>query len=401
MSIPLDQIRDFVVPLVSNESSSVDWRQGWMFVVGSSETHAIGEASDETLHILQTIMQEIRTITFDEMDPNVQVSYQDHERTIPFRVHFVPETAERRDRDRTGVVMIRQAVTEMPSLSQLNLPPFWAEFLQARYLTNGGLVLFVGSTGSGKTTSMYGTLRNRLERYAGMALTIENPVEIPCPSTIGRGLLLQTDLPRRLNDIKVPQDEAWSHCLSECLRSFPSIPSGKVLMLGEVRHPGVAAECLQISSSGHLVLATSHGSNIIDGLERFAALAANVVGAESARRSLAGCLRLVVHQSMQASKAAGGARRVRVVGNLLALREATDTGKPGAAANVIADPKETMRGLNDTISSQNTALDNLAQQCDYATLTAVERTEKFRTLVAPHSDFELSADKPDKDKPSL
>ena len=129
-----------------------------------------------------------------------------------------------------------------------------------KYLTGlckaSGLILWAGATGSGKTTAISSLLKDYLLHEGGFAYTIEDPAEMPLDGEYTAlngsfGLCKQT----------TPIDDRWGDSLKSALRSKP-----RYIMVGEIRTPDAASECLRAATSGHLVLSSIHANNIPDAI---------------------------------------------------------------------------------------------------------------------------------------
>jgi twitching motility protein PilT len=119
-----------------------------------------------------------------------------------------------------------------------------------------GMVLFVGATGTGKTTAAVAYTKEWLEKNGGICWTVENPVEINFSGPHGSGVVFQTE---------VDTDDQFGVAIQGILRSSPN-----VIMLGEIREASAAREAVRAATSGHLVIATLHASDIQSGLARLA-----------------------------------------------------------------------------------------------------------------------------------
>ena len=145
---------------------------------------------------------------------------------------------------------------KVPDFSRLGFPDPVANHLFS--LVNcGGLVLWSGATGMGKTTSISCLLRRYLETKGGFAYTIEDPPEMPLDGVYqakngGLGLCKQTE---------TIADADWGEALRSALRSRP-----RYILVGEIRTPETASQVLRAASSGHLVLSTIHANSVEDAL---------------------------------------------------------------------------------------------------------------------------------------
>jgi len=162
---------------------------------------------------------------------------------VRFRVNFFRSVGRR------GAVL-RMIKTEPPSMSALGLPE---ELLVNWVSRKAGLVLITGATGSGKSTtlaSMLHWLNDNLPRHI---VTIEDPIEYLFESKLS--LFTQREVGT--------DTTSFTEGLRRALRQSPD-----VILLGEIRDPDTAITALQACETGHLVLATLHGSNITDTIER-------------------------------------------------------------------------------------------------------------------------------------
>ena len=137
----------------------------------------------------------------------------------------------------------------IPTLEDIDLPPILKDVV----LSKRGLVLVVGGTGSGKSTSLAAMLGYRNERTRGHIVTIEDPVEYlhehrNCVVT-QRELGIDTD--------------SWYNALRNTLRQAPD-----VILIGEIRDRETMEYAIQFSDTGHLVLATLHASSSNQALDR-------------------------------------------------------------------------------------------------------------------------------------
>lgn len=151
---------------------------------------------------------------------------------------------------------MRKMPKKVPDLVSLGYPPALIKYLST--LGNAsGLILLGGATGSGKTTTISSLLREYLIRSGGFAYTIEDPFEMPLDGEYHAangsiGLCKQTQ----------PVNDDWGTSLRSALRSRP-----RYILVGEIRTPEAASECLRASTSGHLVLSTIHANNVADAID--------------------------------------------------------------------------------------------------------------------------------------
>jgi twitching motility protein PilU len=148
----------------------------------------------------------------------------------------------------TGCV-IRQINSKIPTIEELELPPILKDIVMSKR----GLVIVVGATGSGKSTSLAAMVGYRNEKTRGHIVTIEDPVEYVHPH---RGCVVTH------REIGVDTD-SWHTALKNTLRQAPD-----VIMIGEIRDRETMEYGIQFSETGHLVLATLHANSSNQALDR-------------------------------------------------------------------------------------------------------------------------------------
>ena len=149
---------------------------------------------------------------------------------------------------RVGMV-IRTINTEIPRFEELGLPPILREVAMEKR----GLVLMVGATGSGKSTTLAAMLGYRNENSQGHIITIEDPVEFVHPN---KGCLVTH---REIGT----DTESWEVALKNSLRQAPD-----VIQIGEIRDRETMDSAIMFAETGHLCLATLHANNANQALDR-------------------------------------------------------------------------------------------------------------------------------------
>lgn len=190
-------------------------------------------------------------------------------------------------RQRSGLsAVFRRISTSVPSLSDLNLPEAVARFAGVRR----GLVLVVGPTGSGKTSTLSALLKEIMMTRKGHVITIEDPIEYIHGETGGC----------IINQREVGADTAsFARALRGALRQAPDI-----ILLGEMRDAETALTAIQAAETGHLVLSTLHTGKATEAPSRLIDLFPEMErGAVAA--SLAACLEGVVAQQLLPAKRGG------------------------------------------------------------------------------------------------
>jgi twitching motility protein PilU len=148
----------------------------------------------------------------------------------------------------TGCV-IRQINAKIPSMEELELPATLSELAMSKR----GLVLVVGGTGSGKSTSLAAMIGYRNSKSHGHIVTIEDPVEYV---HVHKGCVITH------REVGV-DTESWGAALRNTLRQAPD-----VIFIGEIRERETMEYAIQFAETGHLVLATLHANSSNQALDR-------------------------------------------------------------------------------------------------------------------------------------
>lgn len=146
-------------------------------------------------------------------------------------------------------MVIRSISTDIPSLQQLGLPPALSKLIMEK----NGLILFVGGTGSGKSTSLASLIDHRNSNSAGHIITIEDPVEF-----------IHHHKKSIINQREVGTDTlSYQDALENTLRQAPD-----VILIGEIRSAETMEHALAFAETGHLCLSTLHANNANQALGR-------------------------------------------------------------------------------------------------------------------------------------
>jgi twitching motility protein PilU len=149
---------------------------------------------------------------------------------------------------RVGVVL-RTIQSHIPRFEELDLPPIMRDLS----LTKRGLVIMVGATGSGKSTSLAAMIGYRNEHTHGHIVTIEDPVEYVHPH---RNCIVTH------REVGVDTD-SWEIALKNTLRQAPD-----VIMIGEIRDRETMEHAIAFAETGHLCMATLHSNSANQALDR-------------------------------------------------------------------------------------------------------------------------------------
>jgi len=194
----------------------------------------------EVAEIADELMDETQRQEFArDLEMNLAVSLPEVGR---FRINIF------RQRNEISIVA-RYIVTDIPQWDELGLP----EVLTDLILRKRGLILFVGATGSGKSTSLAAMIDYRNTQASGHIVTIEDPVEF-----------VHQHKKSIVNQREVGVDTRnWHNALKNTLRQAPD-----VILIGEIRDRETMEHALSFAETGHLCISTLHANNANQALDR-------------------------------------------------------------------------------------------------------------------------------------
>ncbi len=190
--------------------------------------------------IAYQIMSEDQIKAFEKSpEMNLAISDPDIGR---FRVNIFQQRGE-------VSIVARNIVTEIPNFKDLGLPVILTELM----MNKNGIILFVGGTGSGKSTSLASLIDYRNEHSDGHIITIEDPVEF-----------VHSHKKSIINQREVGVDtNSYEEALQNTLRQAPD-----VILIGEIRSQETMEHALAFAETGHLCLSTLHANNANQALDR-------------------------------------------------------------------------------------------------------------------------------------
>ena len=202
--------------------------------------------------------------------------------------------------------VIRFIPNEIPSLDSLNVPPILADLIMEKR----GLLLMVGATGAGKSTTLAAMMDHRNATTPGHILTIEDPVEY-----------LFTNKKSVVNQREVGSDtQSLQVALKNALRQAPD-----VILIGEIRDRETMSAAIAYAQSGHLCLATMHANNSYQALNRI--LSFYPVEVRSTMLGdLAAALKAIVSQRLLRTLAGSRSPAVEVMLNTKLISELIEKG---------------------------------------------------------------------------
>lgn len=195
--------------------------------------------------------QDVKDIAYQIMNEEQQ---QEFEQKLEMNLAISPEGVGRFRinifQQRNALSMVcRNIQTDIPRFNDLGLPEILKEVVEAK----NGLVLFVGGTGSGKSTSLAALIDHRNEFKGGHIITIEDPVEY-----------VHKHKKCIINQREVGVDTLSFHdALKNTLRQAPD-----VILIGEIRDRETMEHCLAFAETGHLAISTLHANNANQALDR-------------------------------------------------------------------------------------------------------------------------------------
>ena len=146
-------------------------------------------------------------------------------------------------------LVLRVITTSIPKFEDLKIPPVLKDVI----MTKRGLVIMVGGTGSGKSTTLAAMIGYRNENHYGHIITIEDPIEYTHPHI--KSLITQ-------REVGVDTD-SWENALHNTLRQAPD-----VILIGEIRAKETMEHAVAFAETGHLALGTLHANSANQALDR-------------------------------------------------------------------------------------------------------------------------------------
>lgn len=251
-------------------------------------------------------------------------------------------------------VVVRKIETDIKTLSDLDLPDVMQDICMAKR----GLVLVVGATGSGKSTTLAAMINHRNENEAGHIITIEDPVEF-----------VHEHKKCVISQREVGVDtESYKTALKNTLRQAPT-----VILIGEIRDEETMEHAINFAETGHLCLATLHSNSANQAMERVI----NFFPPERHRQiylQLSLNLKAIVSQRLVKTKTGGRAAAIEILLGSARVRELIKKGEVDAI-------KEAMAGsINDGMQTFDQALFELFRKGHISLAEALENADSVTDL---------------------
>lgn len=220
---------------------------------------------------------------------------------------------------KTGLVL-RVITTEIPDFDKMGLPPI----LKKVVMEKRGLVLLVGGTGSGKSTTLAAMIGYRNENSAGHIITIEDPVEYVHPH---RNCIIMHR--------EVGVDAlTWHDALKDTLRQAPD-----VILIGEIRDHDTMEYAINFAETGHLCMATLHANNANQAIDRII----NFFPSEKREQLLMDLslnLKSIVSQRLVPKAGGGRAAAIEILLNSSTVQDAIFKGDVGRIKEIMTKSRE-------------------------------------------------------------
>ncbi len=217
-------------------------------------------------------------------------------------------------------MVLRYITTDLPQLDELGMP----ETLKELVMLRRGLVLMVGSSGNGKSTTLAAMIDHRNSGAASHIITIEDPIEFLHPNK--RSIVNQREVGL--------DTRSYERALKSAMREAPD-----VILIGEIRDRETMQSAIDLAGTGHLAIATLHANNAPETLDRII----NMYPHDQHKQvfmDLAQYIRAIISQRLVRGKGGRRVAAVEVLLNTPHLSELILKGDIGAVKEAFAETKE-------------------------------------------------------------
>ncbi len=217
-------------------------------------------------------------------------------------------------------MVLRYITADMPRLDDLGVP----EVLKDLVLHRRGLILMVGASGNGKSTTLAAMVNHRNEHSSSHILTIEDPIEF-----------LHPNKQSIINQREVGLDtRSYARALKSAMRAAPD-----VILIGEIRDRETMQAAIDLAGTGHLAIATLHANNSAETLDRII----NMYPSDQHRQvlmDLAQYLRAIISQRLVRTRDSGRCAAVEVLLNTPHIADLINKGDISAVKEALRDSSE-------------------------------------------------------------
>ncbi len=218
-----------------------------------------------------------------------------------------------------GMVM-RTIPTDVPTMEKLKLP----EILKEIILAKNGIIIMVGGTGSGKSTSMAAMIDHRNANSYGHIITLEDPIEFVHPHK--NSVIMQREVG--------VDTQSWEAALHNTLRQAPDM-----ILLGEIRDAAIMTFALEFAQTGHLALATLHANNANQAVDRVLGFF-SIEQQKKLRQDVALNLRAIISQRLIKTVDGGRCAAIEILINSPLIAELIAAGDIGGIKPIMAKSRE-------------------------------------------------------------
>lgn len=194
-------------------------------------------------------------------------------------------------------------------MSKLGVPASVIGNLLDENLTEG-LVIIMGKSGSGKSTTAGSYISELLNKRGGVCFTVENPIELQLEGMHGKGCCYQTE---------VSCDSEIGASVLGLMRASPNI-----IFIGELRDTESVREAVTAALSGHLIIGTFHAADLLSGIERLVRMAND----DTVASAIAEALRVAIHQTLKNTSSRSE------IGDAIFVPDSKGTGTPARILSV-------------------------------------------------------------------
>lgn len=219
----------------------------------------------------------------------------------------------------SGLVM-RTIPVDIPTFEKLNLPEILKEVISAK----NGIIVMVGGTGSGKSTTMAAMIDYRNANSYGHIITLEDPIEFVHPHK--NSVIMQREIG--------VDTKSWEAALHNTLRQAPDL-----ILLGEIRDAEIMNFAIEFAQTGHLAVATLHANNANQAVDRILGFF-SIEQQKKMRQDISLNLRAIISQRLIRTVEGGRRAAIEILLNSPLIAELIAQGDVGGIKPIMAKSRE-------------------------------------------------------------